>query len=401
MKTKIIIYGIGLVSVLASAEENVLLSTEKQTILQEQLNQYEAEHQKLRTNWIAPLNLNGTYSHDKSAAGDYHSDLQKVSASISQDIFRSGGITYQIDYADAKFRSDSLAVKQQRANLNLQLFTALLNYRKSLYQLQQSDQRLKNKEIEIFLKRQQYEAGKADITQLNNALMDKSTELKTYSGYQYAVAQQRFEIAKLSDLDPDAFPLPEFSLVEKEDFLSRQLDLQYARALSSSADYSYRVTKSNYLPALSLNAAVGYQNLDQRELSGDYDGHYYSAGISLNFPLTYNSSYAIQEAKAAHLAKTASAADKQREIDASYRQSLELIESYRRYIEITKKNLILYDELIAATKAGVDAGYKTGYDLQTLQNTKSVDEFEIRINEINIQIELAKLHFALNNDKDL
>jgi len=389
------------VPLILNAEDGTLLSKEKSTFLQQQQIQYEAEHGKLRYNWVAPLNIGGSYSYDKSASGDYHSDLKKVSASISQDIFRSGGITYQIAYADAKLQSNVIALKQQTATLNRDLFIALLNFRKSSYELLQSEQRLKNKEIEIFLKRQQYEAGKADITQLNNALMDQSAELKIYTSYRYAVAQQRFEIAKLSDIDPETFHLPEFKLIGKEEFLDGQLDLRYERAQSDTSESLYGVTKSGYLPSLTFNAALGYQDLNQRELTGGYSGQYYSTGLSLNFPLTYNASYAIQEAKAAQLKQAAVVADKKREIDASYTQAIELIDSYRRYIDITKKNLLLYDELIAATKAGVDAGYKTGYDLQTLQNTKSVDEYEITINEINIQIELAKLHFALNVSKEL
>jgi len=61
----------------------------------------------------------------------------------------------------------------------------------------------------------------------------------------------------------------------------------------------------------------------------------------------------------------------------------------------------LYDDLIQATQAGVNAGTKTGYDLQTLKNSKKIEELEIKINEINIQIELAKLHFSLKPSKEL
>jgi len=62
---------------------------------------------------------------------------------------------------------------------------------------------------------------------------------------------------------------------------------------------------------------------------------------------------------------------------------------------------MLYDDLIKAIQAGVNAGVKTGYDLQTLKNTKSIEELEITINEINIQLELAKLHFAITPSKEL
>lgn len=205
------------------ADNTVLLSNEKKTILQQQQNRYDFEYEKLKTNWIAPINLNASYSYDKSAMGDDHSDMKSVSASLTQDIFRSGGITYQIQYADAKMQTNSVTLQMQIAALNQQLFTALLNVQKNLLQLEQSRLRLDNKEIEIFIKRHLYDAGKADITELNNALMLKSSELKMYAATKYAIAEQRFEITKISNINPETFAIPRFELIQKEDFCTINL----------------------------------------------------------------------------------------------------------------------------------------------------------------------------------
>jgi outer membrane protein TolC len=326
--------------------------------------------------------------------------MKRVSASVSQDIFRSGGITYQIQYADAKIRTNAVTLQMQTASLNQQLFTALLNVQKSLLQRDQSRLRLNNQEIAIFIKRHLYEAGKADITELNNELMLKSSELKTYATAQYTIAQQRYEVAKISDIDPENFPIPRFELIAKEDFLENQFDLQYARSQSQTLEKLYDVTRSTYLPSLALNGNIGYQSYDPKELSSSYQGNTYSAGLSLTLPLVYNASSTIQEAQASYLQEIAATADKRRELESTYRQTIEKLESYREYITITTNNLTLYDDLIQATGAGVTAGTKTGYDLQTLKNSKQVEELEIKINEINIQIELAKLHFSLKPSKE-
>ncbi|MFH0709132.1 MAG: TolC family protein [Pseudomonadota bacterium] len=389
-------------SMAVSAADNMtLLSNEKQTILQKQQEIYDSEHEKLRTNWIAPINLNATYEYDKSALGDTHSDMKRASASVSQDIFRSGGITYQIQYADAKMQTNSITLQMQIASLNQQLFTALLSVQKSLLQLEQSRLRLDNHEIALFIKRHLYDAGKADITELNNVLMLKSSELKTYASAKYAIAQQRFEVTKISDIDPNTFSIPSFELIQKEDFLQNQFEVQYARAQSDTLQKLYDVTRTNYLPSLAVNGNIGYQSYDPKELSGSYSGNYYGAGVSLNLPLVYNASSTIQEAKASYLQEVATSADKRRELESTYTQTIEKIESYREYIAITTHNLALYDDLIQATQAGVDSGTKTGYDLQTLKNSKKIEELEIKINEINIQTELAKLHFSLKTSKEL
>ncbi len=378
-----------------------LLSEEKRELLRQQQSIYESEHEKLRYNWIAPINLNSTYSYDKSAQGDYHSDTQSVSASLSQDIFRSGGITYQIAYADAKKESETLALQKQIATYNQDLFIALLNFKKNLILREQSQKRLNNKEIEVFIKRQLYDAGKVDITELNNALMEKSGELKTIASLKYSLAEQRFEIAKISNMTPEDFTLPRFDLIEKEQFLAHQLDLRYVRSQTNVLKNLADVTSSQYLPTLSLNADIGYRKYDPKELSGSYNGNYYTTGIQLTLPLAYNASATIQEAQATYLKESANAADKHRELEATYTQIIEKIESYREYNTITSQNLTLYDDLLQAIQAGVNVGTKTGYDLQTLQNTKAIEELEIKINEINIQILLAQLHFALNPSKEL
>ncbi len=381
-------------------DDNTFLSGEKQEILRQQQSQYESEHEKLRTNWIAPLHLNASYSYDKSATGDYHSDTENLSASISQEIFRSGGIMYQIAYADAKKQSESIAYQQQIAMLNQQLFTTLLAYQKNSVLVEQSQKRLDNKEIEIFIKRQLYDAGKVDITELNNAFMAKSNELKTLISFKYALSEQRLEIAKISDITPETFPIPRFEMIAKEQYLSRQFDVQYAQAQSDTFKNLSAVTATNYLPSIALNGSVGYRNYDPKELSGAYKGDYYSAGVQLTLPLVYNASATIQEAQAIYLKEAAKTADKKRELNAQYAQVFEKIKSYQEYIAITSKNLILYDELIGVLQAGVNAGTKTGYDLQTLKNTKAIEELEMKINEINIQIEFAKLHFALHSSKE-
>ena len=94
------------------------------------------------------------------------------------------------------------------------------------------------------------------------------------------------------------------------------------------------------------------------------------------------------------LRSRAEAADAAREEGSAFDQSRNLIARYERENDVIRENLELYDTLIGVISKGVEAGYKTGYDLQTLQNTKRTDELNLRINDINIQLELAKLHYS-------
>lgn len=390
-----------LISVLLASsiygEDTSLLSPEKQSYYQQQQHEIDAGSEKLRYDWISPINLKASNVYEKSSAGT-HDTRQSISAGVAQDIFRSGGITYAIGYADAKKQADTIGMQKEIAGIHQEIITAVLSYRKNALILEQSEIKLKNAKIEIFLKRKQYEAGDIDITLLNNALMNQSSELKNNTAIRFALSQQRLEAAKLSDQAIDTINLPTFALIQKDEFLLEGWNIRYADSLSQTTAQQYGQTKSAYLPRLTLIADGGVQRYDSREFA-DYHGNFYDMGLQLSMPLTYNASAAIQEVQSTYLKQQAQTADIKRQMDAFYEQSLAHIESYQRVIAITKETLKFYNELIGATKSAVDAGYKAGYDLQTLQNTRSTEELEIKINEINIQIELSTLHFMMRHSQ--
>lgn len=386
---------------LVNASDVSLLSPEKQNYFKQQQRQIGLGYEKLRYEWLSPVTLKGSGIYEKSASAGLHDTRYNLSAGIAQDIFRSGGITYGIGYADAKKEADILGMQRDIADTNQQLINAVLNYHKNALLLEQSELKLKNSKIEIFLKQKQYEAGDIDITFLNNALMNQSTELKNNTFIRFALAQQRLEASKLSDQPIESISLPPFTLTQKEDFLEEGWNIRYNKALSESTAQQYGQIKSSYLPKLTFIADAGLQRLDVHEAtSNNYTGNYYDTGLQLSMPLAYNGSATTQEAQAAYLKQQALSADTKRQMEGRYKQSIAHIESYQRTIDITRGNLSYYAELIGATKAAVDAGYKAGYDLQTLQNTQSIEELEIKINEINIQIELATLHTMMRHTQE-
>lgn len=378
-----------------------LLSPQKQRYYEYQQHEIDANYEKLHYDWLSPINLKASSMYEKSASYGAKDTRQSLSAGIAQDLFRSGGITYAIEYAHSKKEANTLALGKEIATVSQQLVNAVLTYRKNAIALQQSDLRLKNTQIEIFLKRKQYEAGDIDITFLNNALMNQSSELKNNTSLRYALAQQKFEAAKLSDISIDSIAIPTYTLTQKETFLEEGWNIRTSQALSNSAAQQYGQIKSSYLPKLTLIADTGYQRFDSlTTASSDYHGNFYDAGLQISMPLAYNGSATSQEAQALYLKQQAQTADTKRQMDALYDQTVALIESYKRTITITQENLKYYDELLGTTKAAVQAGYKAGYDLQTLQNTRSIEELEIKINEINIQIQLSVLHYHMRHSQE-
>jgi hypothetical protein len=111
-------------------------------------------------------------------------------------------------------------------------------------------------------------------------------------------------------------------------------------------------------------------------------------------PIDYNTKATLQESKAIYLQNSLNIEESRVDAIALYDAGVSKIENYQAYKDVTQDNIELYTKLIDITAKAVESGLKSGYDLQTLQNTKRIDELELQVSDINIQIELAKLIFA-------
>ncbi len=372
-----------------------------QAVQQHKQSEIDTAYDKLKYDWLSPLSLSATWQQNHSAATDTDSTTSSLALTLSQDIFRSGGIYYAIQYANSKYAYDQTALGQENAALQLELVTAVLNLRLAEAQLAQSDHRLKSREIELLIKRRQYEAGDVDITQLNNAIMDRNSEQKTQLGLKTSLHNAKIALKRLSDRDPEQISLPTFTLTDKASYLNQSYTVAALRRQAQMQNDQYRLTRAAYLPALALNAQYAQTDYRSDLAAAEYNGNNYYVGLQLSLPLDFTTSATLENTKATALKVQAQTLDKQREEDAAYEEAQTRIATYRDYIDLTKSNLALYDELINAAEAGVKAGYRPGYDVETLRHTKAVDEYEITINELNIQLELAKLHYQTSTRSPL
>ena len=371
-----------------------LLHTQKQAIQKEKLNEIEASHQNQKYNWVSPLNLSLSKNRTKSATDATHSTLDKAAMRLNQDIFRSGGIYYTLSFADKQKSYQLLSLEREDKQLYEQIYTAVLSLKRLNLQLKQSEYRLKNLEIDVFLKQEQYKTGSVDMTQLNRAIMDKNDQLKQIITSKESITKTKKTLKQLTPLDYENINTPIFTMMPQEEYMQQNYAIHQA-ALQSDMNFNqYKIIKSNYLPHISLNAEMGYQDYDHQIYATDYNGYYNSAGLLITIPLDFNTNTTIQEQKALYIQKKLQVEDEKITQKAAYEEAQELIQNYQEYIEISKQNLALYDALIIMTQEGYKEGYKSGYDLQTIQNTQKIDALEIKIIETNIQLELLKLHFA-------
>ncbi len=390
---KIFLLLIFVLSINLFAFDESLLKEEKQDILQQKEAEIRASSKQLKYNWISPLNLSASTSKSNTQ-DDFGYD---TSIQLNQDIFRSGGIGEALEYGDLKLAYDLIGLDKERTILYQELFVSLLKLEKLKFSLEQTEYKLKNGDIEVFLKKEQYKIGTVDITELNRALMDKNSILKTLLTTKTTLLNQKIRLTKLTDITLEKIKIPHFKLLSKEHYLKNNINILKVKLQNKLAKSAYNITKSDYLPKLSVNAQYGYQDTKVSSLQNSKTNHdYHSLGLNLSMPLDYNTKAALQEKKAISIRTKLEITDLEADEIALYNEALHQIENYQDHSKVIEKNILLYDELIDIGEKGFKSGYKSGYDVETLKNTKIIDLVEIKINDIDIQIEQVKLHFATN-----
>ncbi len=370
------------------------LRPEKSELLDLQRQKSSAEYDKLKKSWLAPVELRGSYTQSSDAASRMDLTAKRASAKLDQNIFRSGGIVYAVRYAQSVERLNNLGIDAGEAKLYEQLYSALVNYRRITLLLQQSGARLDNSDIEIRIRRERYEAGEIDITFLNSAIMNKNSESYNFATLRGNLHEAQLTLATYTPDDPESIELPAFTLLDESGYLSDNLALKQANEQITNTQYLRKTSRSQYLPKLSLNAEIGYLDNEHEDPAMRYSGRYDSVGVTATMPLDINMFSTLEEARLAELIARTEELDKRQEQVQSYRKQQNRIQEFREKIAVTKRNIALYEELEEYTKEQVVTGYKTELDLLMIQNSLTIQRLEEQIQQLNIQQELLRLHFA-------
>lgn len=156
-----------------------LLNKDKKELREVEKKIIQEDYKSLKNSWISPLNLNSGLSRTHSFSDKNDQFSKSVSIGFTQSIYESGGIEFTIEYANEKYKSDLLSWENDNSTLLEKIYETLLQIKKLNIQLEQNEYQLKNKNIELVLKKIQYENGKSDITELNDAIMAKNIQYKT------------------------------------------------------------------------------------------------------------------------------------------------------------------------------------------------------------------------------
>ena len=377
----------------AEGELENYLSREKNLILgyQEEANRLESS--VLRKSWISPVILSYGESRSDQPWGEEARD-RTFNVGIDQPIFKSGGIYYAVKFANAREGATSAQIRQQRRELLSQAIGVLFDLKKNRLQQKQMRLKIRNDEIDIQRKREQYDAGVIDSSFLNQAILQRNRDQTSLLVLQLAEKNQRNAFSLLSDRKPDGLRLPKLKLISERKYREGNLELEAQRRLVESSDYNSKMTWSKYLPTLSVNANY-YDTDSNRPLVGLHD-NYYRYGFRITMPLSVNAPQDIEAGRVRYLQQAVQLQDNQRKVRSEYRLVLDTIAIIDKKIALARSDEKLYRSLLASTKEQAQAGQKTQLDVETIRNSMNMAKLDAEIYRVERQSQLLKLYSKIH-----
>ncbi|WP_404319742.1 TolC family protein [Malaciobacter canalis] len=371
-----------------SKEKKQLRSLDKKIIKQ--------DHEKSKNQWISPINISSNINRSHSFSDENDKLNKTVSLGFTQSIYESGGIEFTIKYANEKLKSDFLNWQNENNQILQTVYETLLQIKKINIQLEQSDYELKNKEIELILKKIQYENGKSDIIELNNAIMAKNNQYKENINLKNSLKKQKLILEKYTKLKYQQIELIDFSNINKSDYIKKNIQLLYEDSLANLANTSYKKQKASYLPKVTLSTNLSYSENEDLISNNRDDNNSGSIGLSLSMPLyDINKKATLEKLRLEALKQKINLIDLKNQIQKEFDETLTKIQTYKNYNKIINENIELYDDLIQINQVSSQAGMSSKYDLEILKNTKKINEYDLAINSIDMQLEYAKLYFQI------
>ncbi|MBU0631276.1 TolC family protein [bacterium] len=375
--------------------ESTPLSTQKQEILQLKREQIKRDMGASTKSWISPLNLSLSINKSEDATKN-NIETKKGAVEWSQDLFRSGGIYYTIEQAKASGEANLLGVDSEESTYLKQIYTLKAQVERDKLSLEQEQLTLKNMDIDLFIIKAKYKVGTSDISELNQATINRDNARTSMIVTKNALHSETYELKKLIDkINIDSIEIPEFPTISKDEYIDKNIELLQYKQSDIAKEASWKNTRSGYLPKLTFNASYGYT--DYSSDTTDYNGNAYSYGATLSMPLDINTNDSIESARLQFLQTKSSQADRRAELQEEYAKRISNIEDYKEKISVAQEMITMYTELYDFTKQQASAGFKSSYDLESLGNSLKIQELEEKIQNYNITIEKISLYFDVKH----
>ena len=344
----------------------------------------------LRDSWINPINLN--YSYSKSNPYTNVQLNQSAAIKIDQPIFKGGGIFYGVKYANASKDYADYSVDIAKRKMIKDAISILMQIKQTNLKIEKQELQIKNAKINLELKKEQYLSGQLDSGFLDNAIIERNFVIQALYDIQTAQEGLISSFHTISDLDYKSAKVPTLKLISQEEFLEYNLGLQRAKSQAKRDSENKGVIRAKYLPTISVTAGYNWTKTDSQFNFGSKEKDYYDYGVKAHMPLSINTFRDIESSKIEYLKSEVLALDKKREQKSLFEKVMQSLDNLGKKQSLSLENMGIYNKLLIDTRELFRVGYKTEYDVQTLENSLKISELDSKIFEMDKQLELLNLY---------
>ena len=365
----------------------------------------DAEASKLHDSWIAPIKINYNYSRSKPYENEQYSESAAIK--MTQPIFKSGGIYYGIKYANASKVYNDLNIDVAKRKMIKDTISLLMQIQQAGFKVEKQKLQIKNSDINLLQKKEQYLNGQLDSGFLNDAIIQRNIVKQSLYDLQTAKEKLITQFKTISDLDYRTLTVPHLEYITNDKFIENNIVLNKSKAEVEQNKYYKNVTIAKYLPTLNFTAGYNWTKTAGQGfvtngafIDTSSELNYYDYGLSATWSLDINTFRDIESTKIDYLKSQVVAKDKERELNSLFEQVMHNIENFDKKIALSQENKELYATLLEDTKVLYKAGYKTEYDVDNLSNSLEIQIIDSKIFDIDKQIELLSLYeMYVNNGK--
>lgn len=381
----------------ANEQLDAYISDNKKEQFKYDYEKNEAESSKLRDSWIAPLNLN--YSYSKSNPYDNVQTKENAAILMDQPIFQSGGIYYGIKFAEASRIYGDYSVDVAKRKMVKDAISLLMQIKQIDLKIAKQNLSIKNSEINLAQKKEDYLNGQLDSGFLDNAVIERNIVIQALYDIQTNKERLISKFNAISDMNHENVLVPTLKFLSQEQFLQHNIILNMSQSEIEKNRYNKNVTVAKYLPQVSLTASYNWQSSSVVGTSFTTpETDYYNYGFKASMPLDINTFRDVESSRVDFLKSKLAIEDRKRELIAIFEQVMQNIDNLEKKKQLSVENRELYERLLSDTQDLFRAGYKTNYDVELLQNSVEIQEKDIKIFEIDKQLELLTLYEMYKDD---
>lgn len=371
------------------AKEEDILSPNRLKVFKYEEKQNIEDSNKLKKDWINPI----IYTYSQNYGEVY--DTSRSAISISQPIFKSGGIYAAISYANSLKKYSHLKINLQKKEMIKDATILLFQINKANLSIKRRELLLKNASIDVERKKEQVLNGFLDTSFLDNAILLANLNKNLLAELKYSKLEFINSFSNLASADYDNFTLPTLKLINKDEYLNNNINIQQSTYNVKNLYELKNITIAKYLPSISATYDyTKYHDIDNNKaLSKSETGNY---GLKIEVPFNVGSLNDIESAKLLYLKSKVNKENLILEQKNFFKSKEAKIKMIEEKMGIAKSDYILYNSLLRIIREEQSAGLKTKSDVDTLKNSQEVKSVELKILDYEKQIELLELYAHIN-----